>query len=116
MIILWTGGNIMTGFLGLRPIDPPPFVWLQGAVSMAALYVATLIFTTQRREDQLSSQRDQLLLELTIANDQKSSKIIGLLEELRRYFPTVSDRIDNEARSVSTPVDPLSVIEAIKKV
>jgi uncharacterized membrane protein len=62
-------------------IDPPPFVWLQGAITTGALYVAILILTTQRREDQFSTQRGQLMLELAILNDQKSSKTIELLEE-----------------------------------
>jgi uncharacterized membrane protein len=62
-------------------IDPPPFVWLQGAITTGALYVALLILTTQRREDQFSTQRGQLMLELAILNDQKSSKTIELLEE-----------------------------------
>jgi uncharacterized membrane protein len=50
--------------------------------------VAILILTTQRREEQLSSQRGQLVLELAILNDQKSSKIIELLEEFRREVRT----------------------------
>jgi uncharacterized membrane protein len=55
-------------------VDPPPFVWLQGAVTTGGLYVAILILTTQRREEKLSSQRGQLMLQLAILNDQKSSQ------------------------------------------
>jgi len=114
-IILWGAGNILAGFFGLRPLDPPPFVWLQGAITTCALYVATLILTTQRREEKLSSQREQLLLELVILNDQKSSKIIELLEEGRRDNPTVADRVDNEAQTMAIPSDHRSVMGAIKK-
>ena len=114
-IVLWIAANILTGLFGLRPVDPPPFVWLQGAITTGALFVATLILTTQRREEQLSSQRDQLLLELAILNDQKSSKIIELLEELRRDQPTIADRIDKEANTMSTPSDHHSVMDAIKE-
>ena len=114
-IVLWIAANILTGLFGLRPVDPPPFVWLQGAITTGALFVATLILTTQRREEQLSSQRDQLLLELAILNDQKSSKIIELLEELRRDQPTIADRIDKEANTMSTPSDRHSVMDAIKE-
>ena len=114
LIIMWIGLNILTGIIGLRPVDPPPFVWLQDAITTGALYIATLILTTQRREEELSSQREQLLLELAIANDQKSSKIIELLEESRRDNPTVIDRIDDEARTMSTPFDHRSVMGAIK--
>jgi uncharacterized membrane protein len=115
-IVLWVSVNILSGLFGLWPVDPPPFVWLQGAITTGALYVAILILTTQRREEQLSSQRGQLLLELAILNDRKSSKIIELLEEVRRDTPTIADRIDNEARTMSTPSDHRSVMDAIKEV
>lgn len=113
-IILWIAGNMLVSSFGLWSIDPPPFVWLQGAISMGALYVATLILSTQRREDKLVGEREQLLLELAILSDKKSSKIIELLQELRRDNPEITDRIDNEARDMSQPSDHHSVMSAIK--
>jgi uncharacterized membrane protein len=96
-------------------VDPPPFVWLQGAVTTGVLYLAILILTTQRREEQLSNQRGQLMLELATLNDQKSSKIIELLEEFRRDNPMIADHIDSEARAMSTPSDHRAVMDAIKE-
>jgi uncharacterized membrane protein len=75
VIVLWIAINLLAGIIGLRPVDPPPFVWLQDAITTGALYVATLILTTQRREEKLSSQREQLLLEMAISNDQKCQKL-----------------------------------------
>lgn len=115
-IVAWVGGNILIGWAGFRPADPPPFSWLQGALSMGALYVAALILTTQRREDQLAGQREQLILELAILNDQKTSKIIELLEEARRDSPILTDRVDDEAHAMSMPADPHSVLEAINQI
>ena len=112
-ILAWTGANILAGWAGFRPPDPPPFPWLQDALSMGALYVAALILTTQRREDKLAGQREQLILELAILNDEKTSKIIGLLEEARRDNPILADRIDNEEHAMSKPADPHSVLHAI---
>jgi uncharacterized membrane protein len=114
-IILWMSANVVARLFGLWAVDPPPFVWLQGAITTGALYVAILILVTRRREEQLSSQRGQLLLELAILNDQKSSKIIELLEQSRRDDPTIADRIDNEARAMSTPSDHGAVMDAIKQ-
>jgi uncharacterized membrane protein len=114
-IALWVSANVAARMLGLWVVDPPPFVWLQGAITTGALYVAILILTTQRREEQLSSQREQLLLELAILNDQKSSKIIELLEESRRDNPMIADRIDGGARTMSTPSDHRAVMDAIKE-
>jgi len=114
-ITLWVSANVVARLLGIWVVDPPPFVWLQDAVTTGALYVAILILTTQRREEQLSSQREQLLLELAILNDQKSSKIIELLEGLRHDSPMIADRIDSEARAMSTPSDHRAVMDAIKE-
>ena len=43
-----------------------------------------LILATQRRENQLAQLREQLNLELAILSEQKTAKVIQLLEESRR--------------------------------
>ncbi len=113
-ILVWVVGNLMGLRLGYAAIDPPPFVWLQGTITTGTLFIAVLILTTQRREDQLANHRLQLILELTILNDQRSSKIIELLEEVRRDNPAIFDRVDDEAAAMSVPSDTLAVLEAIK--
>jgi uncharacterized membrane protein len=113
-IAVWIVGNLAIAALGFTPPDPPPFFWLDGAASTGALLVAALILTTQRREDQLANHRAQLILELSILNDQKTSKIIELLEEGRRDNPALSDRVDNQAIAMSMPADPHAVLVAIK--
>lgn len=113
-VLGWIAINL--GFIaaGRRPLDEPPFFWLQGAVTLAALYMTVLILTTQRREDKLAGLRDQLTLELSILSEQKSAKIIGLLEELRRDDPNVPDRSDEHADALSAPADPEAVLGALK--
>ncbi len=115
-ILGWITANLLVGRLGYRPADLPPFAWLQGAITTAALFIAALILTTQRRQDQLADHRSQLILELTILNDQKSAKIIELLEEVRRDNPAIADRIDHQAVAMSKPSDTLAVLGAIKDV
>jgi uncharacterized membrane protein len=110
----WILVNLLLMLLGYRPFDAPPFAWLEGAVSLAALYMTVLILSTQRRDDELASHREQLTLELAILGDQKAAKIIELLEELRRDHPEIHDRIDHDARAMSTPADPQAVFEAIE--
>lgn len=113
-IALWTGVNA-TLFVMHRPcLDPPPFLWMQGAIGIGALYTAALVLTTQRREGLLSGHRQELILELAISNDRKTSKIIQLIEEARRDNPLIDDRLDVMARSMSTPIDPHTVLAAIK--
>jgi uncharacterized membrane protein len=115
LVVIWVGLNYLLLALGSEPIDGPPFFWMQGAVTLAAVYMTALILTTQRRENELTSNHEQLTLELAILSEQKSAKIISLLEELRQDHPEIRNRVDNEAAAMSAPADPQSVLEAIKK-
>lgn len=114
LVVSWTALNLGLIAVGRTPIDEPPFFWLQGAVALTALYMTVFILTTQRREDKLAALRDQLTLELSILGEQKSAKIIGLLEELRRDAPNISDRADEHADALSRPADPNAVLDALK--
>jgi uncharacterized membrane protein len=114
LLILWISVNSALLFLGRKPIDEPPFFWMQGAVSLAALYMTVLILATQRRENELASHHEHLSLELAILSEQKTAKIIALLEELRHDHPDIHNRIDREAVALSEPTNPQSVLETIK--
>lgn len=115
IVVLWVAANLIALMLGLTPIDPPPFPWLEGVVSLVALYITVLILTTQRHDDQLAEHREQLTLELSILSEQKAAKIIELLEELRRDHPMLVNRYDPEAEAMAAPADPHSVLDAIKQ-
>lgn len=58
------------------------FCGMSTAVSLGALYMTVLILSTQRRDDELARQKEHLFLQLTFLVDQKSAKIIELLEEM----------------------------------
>ena len=62
----------------------------------------------------MSLRREQLNLELAILSEQKTAKVVALLEELRRDSPTVRDRVDKQADVMARPTDAQSVIDAIK--
>lgn len=110
-IAAWIAGNLAMA----RPIDPPPFFAMQGLTSAGALVVACLILTTQRREDKLADHRSQLILELSVSNDQKIAKIIALIEESRRDNPAITNRVDDQATTMSTPSDATQVLQAIRE-
>ena len=115
IVVFWIGLNSALLLLGRRPLDGPPFFWMQGAVSLAALFMTVLILATQRRENELASHHEHLTLDLAILSEQKTAKIISLLEELRQDHPDIHDRIDDEAVAMSEPVDPQSVLQTIKR-
>ena len=114
LIAAWVGLNIGIFAFGREPFDTPPFFWLQGVIALIALLTNIFILTAQRREDQLANYREQLTLELAILADQKSAKIIELIEELRRDHPNIEDRVDHEAGALASPADPKAVLDAIK--
>jgi len=113
VVIGWTLGNLGAPRLGHAALDPPPFYWLQGATSLSALFVTVIILTSQRRADRLAGLRSQLTLELAILGEQKTAKVIDLLEEHRRDNPLMADRDDAEASDMAKPADPEAVLEAI---
>jgi uncharacterized membrane protein len=113
VLACWVAANLAAPRLGLPVWDPPPFSWLQGLVSAAALYTTATILIAQSREDELAALREQLTLELAILGEQKSAKTIELLEQLRRDLPSVPNRIDPEASAMARPADPLSVADAL---
>jgi uncharacterized membrane protein len=114
LVLLWCIVNLVMQWTGHTAWDEPPFFWLQGAIGLAALYVAVLILTSNRHADQLAEYREQLTLELAILSEQKSAKIIQLLEEMRRDDPSLRNRHDPEAQALSISADPQHLLDAIK--
>jgi uncharacterized membrane protein len=111
----WMAFNLLAVHLGYRAVDEPPFAWLGVALSLASLYMMILVYASQRREYQLYALREQLTLELALLSEQKSAKLIQLLEEFRRDIPLVHNRFDPQAAAMAEPADPVRVVEAIRE-
>jgi uncharacterized membrane protein len=110
----WVAGNSLGQVFGYAPLDPPPFQRLELAISCAALCITILILTTQRRDDQLAQQREQMTLDLAILSEQKLAKIIQLLEESRRDNPLLDNRVDRSAAEMAKPADPHELRDVVK--
>ena len=113
-VAAWIVLNLALTAAGWRAPDPYPFPLLSAAVSTCALYLAAMILIAQRHDDELAAQRDQLTLEIAILSEQKSAKIIALLEEFRRNDPHQSDNRDKVAEALAEPSDPQAVLGAIR--
>lgn len=110
---LWILANIFAQRVGLTAIDPAPFSWLQGMVSLGALLTSTVVLIKQNRLARLEEQRAHLDLQVNLLTEQKVTKIINLLEELRRDLPMVKNRHDAEAAAFQQPTDPHVVLAAM---
>ena len=113
-VIAWVLWNTAGQALGLVRVDAPPFPWLSNVATITSLYLVILILATQRRERLLAKHHEKLTLELTMLSEQKTAKIIQLLQELRRDSPLLSDRTDNEADLMASPANPQLVMDAIR--
>ena len=113
MVILWIWCNWLGRRFGLTPWDPPPFPLLQGITTLSSLLLAAIILVTQNRQGKADQRRAHLELQINLLTEQRSAKIISLLEELRRDMPTVINRVDLEANALSNPGSPHAIMEAL---
>jgi uncharacterized membrane protein len=117
LILLWIVANGLGPRLGwASPIDPPPFAWLQGFLTLAGVVTTTVVLIAQNRHARLDSQRGHLGLQLNLLTEQKVTKLIHLLEELRHDLPMVEDRHDSEAVALQQHTDTAQVLSALETV
>jgi uncharacterized membrane protein len=109
----WLLANLVLRQLGLHEFDPAPFFWLQGTLGLGALLTATVVLTKQNRLERLAEQRAHLDLKVTLLTEQKTAKLIDLIEELRRDLPNVRDRHDPEAAVLQQSMKPDAVLAAL---
>jgi uncharacterized membrane protein len=109
----WLLANLVLRQLGLHEFDPAPFFWLQGTLGLGALLTATVVLTKQNRLERLAEQRAHLDLKVTLLTEQKTAKLIHLIEELRRDLPNVRDRHDPEAAALQQSMKPDAVLAAL---
>ena len=116
VVVLWALWNALSIHYGRVPFDPPPFPRLQGLLTLAALLTTTVVLIAQRRDTKLADQRAHLDLQVNLLTEQKVTKLIRLLEELRRDLPMVADRHDPEAAALQRRTDTAQVLSAIEDV
>lgn len=115
-VLLWIVINLSLKTSGHAPFDVPPFYWLQGMVSVLALFTTTTVLIKQRRQDRVAERREQLDLQISMLIEQETTKIIALLEELRHDLPIVPDRRDLEAERLASATDTAEIVSEIDRV
>ena len=67
-------------------------------------------------QTRLEQQHAHLDLQVNLLTEQKVTKLIGLMEELRRDLPMVRNRHDAQAAALEQPADTAQVLSAISQV
>jgi uncharacterized membrane protein len=113
---LWVAFNVTAPYIGLRAFDKPPFAWLDLVLTFVALVTTTVVLGAQNRQTKLEQQHAHLDLQVNLLTEQKVSKLIHLLEELRRDLPMVKDRHDAQANALQERADTGKVLSALDNV
>ena len=116
VVAAWIVYNLTAASWGLRPFDAPPFELLDGILSLVALITTTIVLIAQNRQAKLEQQHTHLALQVNLLTEQKVTKLIHLIEELRRDLPMVKDRHDAQATAMQERADTARVVSAIEEV
>ena len=114
-VLCWTGANLCARLIGWHRFDPPPFFWLQGIVGLNGVVIAVAVLIRQQRMARVAELHAHLILQVSLLAEQKTSKVIQLLEELRVDLPNVRDRLDPEVVAMQVQTDPHAMLNAIEE-
>jgi uncharacterized membrane protein len=112
-IVVWVSINVIRQARG--GWDPPPFELLDGVMTLISLVTTTIVLIAQNRQTKLEKQHTHLELQVSLLTEQKVTKIINLIEELRRDMPMVKDRHDAHAEALQESADTAKVVAALQE-
>jgi uncharacterized membrane protein len=112
-VFVWTAYNHSLSVTGGHPFDSPPYFYLQGLIALYASIMTTIVLITQNRQNKEVERNAHLELQVNLLSEQRTAKIIALLEELRRDLPNVRNRVDPIADALQQAVPPTAVSSAL---
>lgn len=110
----WIVANLVALELGYEEVDEPPFFWLQGIIAVNAFIISTTVLIRQNRMQKLAQHHARLDLQVNLLTEEKTSKIIAMLEALRRDTPGIAPLDDPEAQDMARPADADAVLSVIE--
>ncbi|WP_425147660.1 DUF1003 domain-containing protein [Deinococcus sp.] len=114
LLACWLALNTVLHLRG-HSWDAPPFYWTQGAVSLLSLLTSLSVLIVQARQGETQDQRARLELQINLLAEQKITKLIALVEELRRDLPNVPDRQDAQADEMQQQTDVGAVLDELNR-
>jgi uncharacterized membrane protein len=112
-MIMWITVNTWGAHHGWQHVDKPPFSWLQGLVSANALLLTVAVLIRQNRMATMAEHRAHLDLQINLLTEQKVTKALQILDEMRR--DQTLHRPDDEVTELSKPADTHALMHAIKE-
>ncbi len=110
----WIAADLIFAHFKHNYFDEPPFFWLQGIVAFNGVLITMAVLVRQNRLARTEEKRAHLELQVNLLAEQKATKIIQLLEELRLDMPGVKNRLDPEAKAMQEATDPEVVLHALE--
>lgn len=115
VVAIWIIVNILLPGFGLQKFDPPPFTWLTAVITLAALLQTTMILITQNRQDMIAERGRQLDLQVSLLLDQKMSKLLTMVDELRKVHPDMKHNTDPRVEALKQTVDPHESVKTLNQ-
>jgi uncharacterized membrane protein len=114
-IVLWIAVNSFGVHEHWRHVDAPPFFWLQGLVSSNALLLTVAVLIRQNRMAHVAEHRAHLDLQINLLTEQKVTKLLQIIDELRPDLSAQRGGTDAEVTEMSKPADAHALMHAIKE-
>ncbi|PSF39275.1 DUF1003 domain-containing protein [Aphanothece hegewaldii CCALA 016] len=111
---IWIALSYLTGNAAL-PFNFPKYNFQDQTLDMAALLISTGVLVRQSHQENLAEQRSHLMLQINLLTEQKTAKIIALLEEMRTDLPNLKNRYDWEAEIMKQSTDPQVVLNILEE-
>ena len=74
-----------------------------------------MILITQNREDVMTERRTQLDLQVSLIIDQKMSKLLTMVDQLRQVHPDLENGTDPEVEALKKTVDPHESVDTLNQ-
>ncbi len=110
-VAIWMLINVLLVKLGNQNFDPAPYLWLEGVLSLGAVLMSTVVLITQKRQDKVAELRMQLDIQASLLIEQKISKLIEMVDDLRQG----EKPHDPQTEAMKESIDPHQVVSTLKR-
>jgi len=110
-IVLWIAVDRLLG----HRFDSAAFPLLHLILTIVSVLLAVFILITENRQGDTADQRAKVTLQIALINEQKTAKIIELLEQQRKDSPHLPDREDKQADHMAEATDLRTAIEKLEQ-